>query len=542
MDSPYASILHTNTVPSDTQYKRILELLVRPCKEAADLSEEIQRLQRKLNGLNDFIEAHRALVSPARRLPDDVVQEIFQASLPPLNSSMSGKESPLLLCHICRAWRHLALHTPTLWTSLHIAAPSAGNHSAFVKKNNIVNAWLSRSGSLPLSISCNIVSSTFGIMTEAYITMILETLVRYSRRWQHVRFVLPNYTVFLPLATLNAKDVPMLQSMSIKGFTHQPSDPDWESVSFINTPTLRSASFAYDSAHLLQVPICWGQLLHLSLRVDAQSFRPIAGAQPVISTAEVFTILAQCALLETFAFTIPLPVPHQLPSVICRMEHLRQLYVSGGNPRTAPPFFSRLELPVLRRLEFHGSTSSRGPLPFLPILASTNLLESLGLNVHEMTAARLIECLRLVPALQELQLIDDPKPSVDPTRGARLDPISGRMLLPEDRHSIIAMLTPRPDDTGPVLCPRLRRVMLQRFRLVADKVLLEFIRARAGTLSNFRAALLRGKEIDIIPHVQDLIANGLKVSLEYTPISLFTRPSTPAVPNDADWRPLSLDW
>ncbi|KAJ7231323.1 hypothetical protein C8J57DRAFT_1581030 [Mycena rebaudengoi] len=529
MNSPYTSILHTNTVPSDAECNRIRELLVNPCREAAELREEIQRLQQKLERLDDSIDAHRALVSPARRIPDDIVHEIFQTSLLPQNSAMSSAESPLLLCHICKAWRHLALHTPALWTSLYITAPS-GNNSAFMERNDVVDAWLSRSGSLPLSISCNIVYTlTFGITTEAYISMIFETLVRYSHRWQHVRFVLPSYTSLLPLASLNASDVPILQTVSIKGFPHQPSDADWGSVSFINTPTVRSASYP-----------CWGQLRNLSLRQDGQSFWPTTDHQPVISMGEILIILTRCPLLETLALTLPIPL-QQLPGIVCRMEQLQQLYVTGGNQGSAPPFFSRLELPVLRRLEYQGNTSIRDPLPLLSLLASTNMLESLDLKVHGLTVASLLECLRLVPTLQELQLVQDLKPTVDPSQGVRLDPDSGRLILPEDRSSIIALLTPRPDDAGAMLCPQLRRVSLQQFRQVADPVFFEFIRSRAGTLSEFRASLIRGKNMDIIPPLQDLIADGLKVSLEYTAVNLFPRPSTAAVPDGSDWRP-SLDW
>ncbi|KAJ7918994.1 hypothetical protein B0H13DRAFT_2657103 [Mycena leptocephala] len=132
MVTPFQEILHTNAVPSDAECQRIRELLVGPRRVAAELSDEIERLQglihqltEKRAHLNDFIDAHAALISPVRRLPEDVVAEIFAASLPSdRNAIMSGAESPLLLCHVCKAWRNLALLTPFLWTSLHIVAPT----------------------------------------------------------------------------------------------------------------------------------------------------------------------------------------------------------------------------------------------------------------------------------------------------------------------------------------------------------------------------------------------------------------------------------
>ncbi|KAJ7112955.1 hypothetical protein C8R44DRAFT_561632, partial [Mycena epipterygia] len=119
--------LHTNTVPSDVDCRRIRELLVGPREEAAKLTDEIARLQMlllevtvKRDRLNEFIDPYLALLSPARRLPDDVVAEIFAVSLPSnRNTILNGSESPLLLCHICSAWRNLAFTIPRLWASLH---------------------------------------------------------------------------------------------------------------------------------------------------------------------------------------------------------------------------------------------------------------------------------------------------------------------------------------------------------------------------------------------------------------------------------------
>ncbi|KAJ6605967.1 hypothetical protein B0H10DRAFT_1749327, partial [Mycena sp. CBHHK59/15] len=126
MDSPFKDILHTNAVPSDADCQRIGALLVGPRKEAEELTQEIGRIQAMLNDLAqkrdrlaNFIDAHLALVSGARRLPDDVVQEIFEATIPPMHAVMRGTESPLLLCQICRPWRRIALSTPRLWASLH---------------------------------------------------------------------------------------------------------------------------------------------------------------------------------------------------------------------------------------------------------------------------------------------------------------------------------------------------------------------------------------------------------------------------------------
>jgi hypothetical protein len=110
MESPFAQHLNTNYAPSDAEVASIQSHLIPHILEVSHL-EKVQ----------EYIDAHKALLSPARHLPPDVLQEIFLACLPTdRNAAMSATEAPLLLTCICSAWRALALSTPALWTSLHL--------------------------------------------------------------------------------------------------------------------------------------------------------------------------------------------------------------------------------------------------------------------------------------------------------------------------------------------------------------------------------------------------------------------------------------
>lgn len=106
---------------------------------------------------------------------DDLLAMIFLACLPDdrekvfwlyewtLNVSSdlqypqpSEKDAPLLLAHVCRHWRQLALDTPRLWTRLFLLFDGKVTQSARLLNSqyDALSFWLDRSRSLPISIRC----------------------------------------------------------------------------------------------------------------------------------------------------------------------------------------------------------------------------------------------------------------------------------------------------------------------------------------------------------------------------------------------------
>ncbi|KAJ7743330.1 hypothetical protein B0H16DRAFT_1245385, partial [Mycena metata] len=123
MPSPFASRLGTNYCPSDEEIIDIRAFLIEPKSRLKRLDDKVADLQKAIDSLTEerasvrsFVDAHDALLSPIRRLPLDIVQEIFVACLPThRNCVMSAVEAPLLLGRICSLWRAVALSTPCLW-------------------------------------------------------------------------------------------------------------------------------------------------------------------------------------------------------------------------------------------------------------------------------------------------------------------------------------------------------------------------------------------------------------------------------------------
>ncbi|KAF7376131.1 hypothetical protein MSAN_00028000 [Mycena sanguinolenta] len=392
MDSPFKDILYTNT--------QIHELLEEPRKEAAALSAEIERLRalihqliQKRDNLEGFIHAHEALVSPVRRLPADIMAEIFAACMPPdRNAIMSAAEAPLLLCRVCRAWRDVALSTPRLWASLHTVAHgnirADGPDSKLQKVVKAIDSWLSRSGVLPLSIS--LVRSWTS--KEVDFHPFLETLIRYSSRWRRIRFELEPSSSFEPLGALSPSDVPMLEIVSMDGFQTSNEEADGRAVSFLGTASLRSLFFRHMATSFFTFPLPWNQLRHLSFEDEINP--------PGLAVAQALEMLRQCSNLETcFLILTGLGRYSVLGISFNPLMYLRR----GGS---TAHFLKYLDVPNLKSLEY--AAEDVADFSFTSLLASLKCLECLRLRIEdEHDIESIVGCLRLVPTLQELTICYD---------------------------------------------------------------------------------------------------------------------------------------
>jgi len=121
-------LLATNLTPLNAELPHIHHVLAETAGALSKLDAEILRVKGILNdmyeqrnGLRHRLESHRALLSPARRLPRDVIEEIFLQCIPvSRNPGIVSGEAPLLLGQICSAWRLISITTPRLWSRIHL--------------------------------------------------------------------------------------------------------------------------------------------------------------------------------------------------------------------------------------------------------------------------------------------------------------------------------------------------------------------------------------------------------------------------------------
>lgn len=211
--SPYAHVLHTNYVPPDSELHEIKAFLLNPETELRRLETELTRIRAILDDLvsehdklNNFVDAHKALISPVRRLPPEILQEIFIRCLTTRNSVMHRSEAPMLLTEVCVEWRRIALSTPALWSTLHLPFPgSIGVEEVPNVRFDVAKAWLTRSGELPLSISVYDMNWTIRRST------FLDLLGPFIHRCRVLRFSILNPDV----NQLNSLVLPLLEEITI---------------------------------------------------------------------------------------------------------------------------------------------------------------------------------------------------------------------------------------------------------------------------------------------------------------------------------------
>ena len=220
----FAALLQNNDAPSASTILEVTESLKVPLNELQEIDAEIQRLDElmqtmktKRQRIQEIIDDHNIILSAARRLPLDVIHEIFLHCIPiHHNPVMKSSESPLLLTRICSSWRAIALSCPRLWSKIHIPLPGDPSFSelgygiitdetrltdrrrrfAGVMRSrcNAVRRWLSRSGTCPLSLSVTYSGDHLGTQDSTDDELIQEMfgiLLSSADRWRDVDLSMP---------------------------------------------------------------------------------------------------------------------------------------------------------------------------------------------------------------------------------------------------------------------------------------------------------------------------------------------------------------
>lgn len=237
--------------------------------EIQRLQEENQRLCMEEALLLESEMQHRRVLSPFRRLPDDIVREILVACMDPTAiSTTDGATAPLMFTLISSNLRQVTLTTPRLWDSLHIefnrylphlrkdgAAPPMRRYSQMVRE------WLlRRSGAMRLRIRIKVNCDFRGDygLCDGLVDDITDAFLACALRWRDIEFIT---TPFSRLSRLRATDVPSLCSLTL----HNKNSVMLPSMAFLRAPKLCRLIICRDRTSPGSFSINWRKITHLSL-------------------------------------------------------------------------------------------------------------------------------------------------------------------------------------------------------------------------------------------------------------------------------------
>ncbi|KAL0960543.1 hypothetical protein HGRIS_005581 [Hohenbuehelia grisea] len=184
--SPVASFLDSNQRPSAAELKKVAKEVQRSSLELSICDEEIKHLEAHLQDLkrhrstvSRYINAHKAVTSPIRRVPPEILAVIMKLAVSGQQLQISSPENLRkhglwLLALVSRSWRDIALSLPDLWSVIEISNETAKWQNGI----RVLEVVLERSKQAPLMFKLEL----DGVRAENHV---LDAICSHSDRWKH---------------------------------------------------------------------------------------------------------------------------------------------------------------------------------------------------------------------------------------------------------------------------------------------------------------------------------------------------------------------
>ena len=553
MDSPFSSVLNTNYIPSDDEAATIQKLVLSREAVVQDLNERIKALTAERDLQTKFIGDHNALVSPTRRLPSDILSSIFLSYLELCGrrSTYLGQNHPaVLLTHVCRRWRAVALEAPLLWTHVRFKFPVHPYHvSPHPRRSGSKNLWhklseawndrlrkeeqtfqmcLERSVSCPLNV-CVMASDPYPLppgsdtelapIDEQARQRAIAAICTTSHRWEHISLDLFIYTLESPLLKflqVGAHRTPLLRSIhnacSIPHYSSQTPDgvPRFHGLTLFGAPGLRTVKWGTPlGEHLASVlPVRWEGLTELFLGDQR------GGNSGRMTFTHAITILERCPNLvhctltlrenpnEPVITTVTYPQPPAQPFAFNQPVTLPYLQSLGIRSTVIPTTFaSALILPSLHTLLVYAkrcnnlSAEDSGLVQCIQMFG--HQLQDVTFNYSSLSQSALLACLDSIPRVKSLRLSADYM-----GMGGGMDRMTGTGTTAMLDDATLSDFIPKFEEggllTGQCYCPKLERLSChlagQEF---SEEALVKLVSSRRNIPADSRREVARIQDVKV---------------------------------------------
>ena len=547
----FVAFLRNNDIPSELTIREVNESLQIPLNELQEIDIEIRCLQElleamkiKRQNIQERIDDYNVILSPIRRLPLDVLHEIFFHCLPThRNSIMKSSEAPVLLTRICSSWRAIALSSPRIWSKIHIPLPgdpgfdSTADETSLRNRHrrytgvlqvrcDVVRRWLSRSGTYPLSISMYHPGSypdMQNLELDELSHEMFNILLSFADRWSDVDICMPEEIYTKLQGDINPTMFPSLRSIKLN--LHR----DFYSNNIQSTPiqllaapglcriNICASPTTFNMTGNLVQPI-WNHLTHISL---------------TSSTADryLLVLLRKCPNLVFGSFMVTSRYSLDEPIMDEEDAHLpclKSLTIIDSAPHeTMTIIFNAIKAPALTRLSYQWfnrrrpnvNSTIRLPTPVITLLSNSTLISDLLLD-GKISSQDTQECLRRGERVTHI-VFGDPPPT-NASGGAFYPRLLDSDAVQPDLFDL-KILSIGSSVVTP-LVPRLEYLEAYHLSSLSDEDLLDLITSRINAfkhgvttscLKSVKIHFRRQRQMDITEEVSRLAKEaGVEVKLE----------------------------
>ncbi|KAF9045146.1 hypothetical protein BJ165DRAFT_1475643 [Panaeolus papilionaceus] len=355
------SYLKSSFVPSVQEESNIREKVGSLITQTRFIDQDIEQLRHQLNALESKrdelageVKLYQAALSPVRRLPLELLEEIFLVAAEgesmtwPRRPQDPGYDMPWKLGRICSYWRAVFLSLPRLWSVINIdlTVPNSSFRTAVdtlhVGPESIVlqflDACLRRSGNELLTVSIRGTSELLLLVGS-----ILDALVPHSGRWKYLSLGLGRLHPFrLHFAEASGR-LHNLRRLNIDTFVHESiRHVDAYPDIFFDAPILQQLSITHATHPLSTLRIPWQQLTHL--HTECNDFREGEFSQILGMAQNLVSLTTKDERILELGSAQPVLLPH-----------LRKLSVYNKGSYVAKTF-KLITAPLLEDLTIHAMT------------------------------------------------------------------------------------------------------------------------------------------------------------------------------------------
>ncbi|KAJ6492549.1 hypothetical protein C8R47DRAFT_1270820 [Mycena vitilis] len=369
-------LLRNNDIPLDSDIPFIRDMICHGQNSVAKLDAQIDALCRLREEAAECLRQHRAVLSPVRRIPPELICEIFALAWfsEDHTKKMAPRSSKLVPWHfglICRSWRRTVLAYTPFWSSALTIPRFPSYGSSKSATDAMIETQLLRSGDAPLRV--RVIHSNYA----ARFLHPSEPVLGRSNRWSTLLVDCDADAEKAPFHWLCfiAGCLAQLQKLEIVTADSNMAIPDV----FLTAPALREVILTGRdfTSHSPPISIAWTQITHY------RGFYAMARHMEILRAAA--PALMECALGVEPGF-------EHHPELVT-LPHLRRLCVGSS------AVVDHLEAPLLETLiSLHQQIPSQ-VLAFLR-RSSCTLTKLVMLECDALE--ELVPLLRELPALNHL--------------------------------------------------------------------------------------------------------------------------------------------